>query len=158
MITLRPGSPIGPGRGWINLRDLPQGPTSLSASESDEPQPVPAGTVVEAMAPNGVLPDESASGPGSPRTMPASDEPNRAALEFIARAYNGQEPASIDRPETLAPGGFVALLPDGTYITFRPAGQAGPLTLDSTASVDVNSPTIRALNGNRSLKLKFPHE
>jgi pyocin large subunit-like protein len=30
MITLSPGSPVGPGSGWINLRDLPQGEMSFA--------------------------------------------------------------------------------------------------------------------------------
>ena len=126
MITFPPGSAIGAGRasGWINLRDLPQGPTFLSAPESDEPP----GTVAEAVAPNGVLPGASDRGPESPRTMPASDDPNRAALDFVAKAYNGETPVSVRTPENLSPGGFVALLPDGTYITFRPAGQASSRT------------------------------
>jgi len=154
MITFPPGSAIGAGRasGWINLRDLPQGPTFLSAPESDEPP----GTVAEAVAPNGVLPGASDRGPESPRTMPASDDPNRAALDFVAKAYNGETPVSVSTPESLSPGGFVALLPDGTYITFRPAGQASSRTSATTATVELNGPGINALNGNEQLKLKVP--
>ena len=59
VVTLPSGSLVGPSRGWINLRDLPQGPTYLSAPESDEPP----GTVAEAIAPNGVLPGASDRGP-----------------------------------------------------------------------------------------------
>ena len=152
MITLPPGSLVGPGRGWINLRDLPQGPTYLSAPEGDEPP----GTVVEAVAPNGILPGASDRGPESPRTMPASDDPNRAALDFVAKAYNGQKPISIGTPENLSPSGFVALLPDGTYITFRAAGLASSRTSATTATVELNGPEINALNGSQRLKLKFP--
>ncbi len=155
-VTLPPGSAIGPGRGWIDPRDLPK-QTYLSAPE-DEPQSRPPGTVADAVAPNGVLPGESAGRPGSPRTMPASDDPNAAALDFIANAYNGQKPISVNTPENLAPGGFFALLPDGTYITFRPAGQASSRTLDTTANVDINTPKINAFNGGEPLKLKFPRQ
>jgi hypothetical protein len=154
-VTLPPGSAIGPGRGWIDPRDLPQ-QTYLSAPESDEPQSGPQGTVAQAVAPNGVLPGESGGGAGSPRTMPASESANSAALSFIGQAYNGQRPTSISTPKNLAPNGFVALLPDGTYITFRPAGQASSLTGASTATVEINGPEINALNGNERVKLKFP--
>jgi filamentous hemagglutinin len=58
----------------------------------------------------------------------------------------------------LPPGSFVVAMPDGTFITFRPAGQAGSRTVDSTANVDINDPTINALNGGPRLKLKFPRK
>jgi filamentous hemagglutinin len=55
-------------------------------------------------------------------------------------------------------GGFVVKMPDDTYITFRPAGQASERTPASTASVDINGPAINALNGGARLKLKFPRK
>ena len=167
MITFPPGSAIGAGRasGWINLRDLPQGPTYLeppSSNEDEESAPGttsgPQGAVADAVAPNGVLPGESGGGPNSPRTMPASDNPNAAALNYIGSVYNGQTPTSVLTGDNLPPGAFVVTMPDGTFITFRPAGQAGPRTLDSTANVDINSPSIRALTGGAALKLKLPHK
>jgi len=59
------------------------------------------------------------------------------------------------------PGCWVAKTSDGTSVTFRPAGTASGKTLETTASVDVNNPTIRSLNISKSkspevLKLKFP--
>jgi hypothetical protein len=165
MITFPPGSDIGAGRasGWINLRDLPQGPTYLEPSNSDEDQENapettsgPKGTVADAVARNGILPGTSEGGPNSPRTMLASDDPNAAALNYIGSIYNGQTPTSVQTGGNLPPGSFVVTMPDGTFITFRPAGQAGPRTLDSTASVDINGPTVNVLNGGDPLKLKFP--
>lgn len=167
-ITIPPGSPVGAGRaaGWINLRDLPQGETSLeppgSTNKDGESEvgatPGPKGTVADAVAPDGVLPGESEGGPGSPRTMSASDNPNAAALNYIGSIYNGQTPTSVQTGGNLPHGSFVVTMPDGTFITFRPAGQAGPRTLDSTASVDINSPAINPLTGGATLKLKFPRK
>jgi hypothetical protein len=90
--------------------------------------------------------------------MPASDDPNAAALNYIASIYNGQTPTSVTMDNGLPPGSFIAAMPDGTSITFRPAGGASWRTLDSTANVDINSLPINALNGDRSLKLKFPRK
>ena len=47
-------------------------------------------------------------------------------------------------------------MPDGAYITFRPAGQASSKTLASTASVDINDAKLKQLNHGEFLKLKFP--
>ena len=55
------------------------------------------------------------------------------------------------------PGCWSAKAADGTYVTYRPAGNASSGTLDTTASVGLNSPSIKALNaGKPELKLKFP--
>jgi filamentous hemagglutinin len=85
--------------------------------------------------------------------MPASDDPNSAARAFVLKAYNGQKQTSIT---PLGDGGFVAQMPDGAYITFRPAGQATSKTLASTASVDINDAKLKQLNQGEFLKLKFP--
>jgi len=46
---------------------------------------------------------------------------------------------------------------DGTWVTYRPAGQASSETLSTTATVEVNSKTTgNALNNGSVLKLKFP--
>ncbi len=47
-------------------------------------------------------------------------------------------------------------MPDGAYITFRPAGQASAETEPTTASVDINDSNINQLNAGKMLKLKFP--
>jgi len=85
--------------------------------------------------------------------MPASDDPDAAARAYVAKIYNGQTPDSV-RSE--GDGGFVVKMPDGAYITFRPAGQASWRTLPSTASVDIHDAVIDALNGGTPVKLKFP--
>ena len=112
----------------------------------------PTGTVADAVAPNGTLPGV-ADRTGVPRAMPASDDPNASARAYVNRIYNGQTPESVRSDNE---GGFVAKLPDGAYITFRPAGKASWRALPSTASVDVNDAVLNALNGGTPLKLKFP--
>ncbi len=60
------------------------------------------------------------------------------------------------------PGCWIGTNPDGTTITYRPAGLASSGTLSTTASVDLNNPqSINQLNLNRKgkaeeVKLKFP--
>jgi filamentous hemagglutinin len=88
--------------------------------------------------------------------MASSGDPNAAALNYIATIYNGQTPTSISIGGDLRPGMFIATMPDGASITFRPAGQASSRTLDTTANVDINDSEINALNGGARLKLKFP--
>jgi filamentous hemagglutinin len=46
-------------------------------------------------------------------------------------------------------------MPDGTAILYRPAGQATN-TDPTTASVDINSPGVQAINSGRPAKFKFP--
>jgi hypothetical protein len=110
------------------------GPYAASVAQIDPPfaepakpvEPVgpaeatPTATVADAVAPNGGLPG-AADQLGAPRAMPASDDPDSAARAFVFKAYNGQKPSSIT---PLGDGGFIAQMPDGAYITFRPAGQA----------------------------------
>jgi filamentous hemagglutinin len=102
------------------------------------------------------LPGDGANGLGNPRTMPASADPNSAASEFVNSIYNGQTPVSVTPIGDPNSGAFVAKMPDGTYITFRSAGQAGGKTSDTTATVEVNGDAINSWNGDRPLKLKFP--
>jgi filamentous hemagglutinin len=85
--------------------------------------------------------------------MPASDDPDSTAMAFVTKAYNGQKPSS---KTPLGDGGFIAQMPDGAYITFRPAGQASPRTPDSTANVDINDAKLKQLNAGEFLKLNFP--
>jgi hypothetical protein len=113
----------------------------------------PTGTVAEAVAPNGELPGVAAK-LGDPRTMPASDDPKSSARVYALKAYNGQVPVSLDRLDE--DGGFVAQMPDGAIITFRPAGQASWRTESSTANVDIKDDRLIELNAGKILKLKFP--
>jgi hypothetical protein len=128
-------------------------PAPPSEPETQRPaEAAPAATVADAVAPNGRLPG-TADKLGAPRAMPASDDPDSTAGAFVLKAYNGQKPNSIT---PLGDGGFVAQMPDGAYITFRPAGQASPKTPESTANVDINDAKLKQLNGGEFLKLKFP--
>jgi hypothetical protein len=60
------------------------------------------------------------------------------------------------KSEIDADGGRVIKLADGTYITYRPPGVSSEDTAPTTATVEINSPEIRALNRGKRLKLKFP--
>jgi hypothetical protein len=101
----------------------------LQAPEAGEPAGAPGGTIADAVAPNGVLPGDGALGLGNPRTMPASENPNLAALQYVTKIYNGQIPISVTMIKDPASGLFYATMPDGTVIAFRSAGQAGAATL-----------------------------
>jgi len=135
----------------------PVDPATIEPPEAPRPGEagaVPTGTRAELIARDGKLPGTQAKADGV-RTMPASEDPNATALAYTQKTYNGQTPSPITALET---GGFVAKMPDGAFVTFRPAGQAGPKTLDTTASVDINDPAINRLNGGQPLKLKFPRK
>ena len=112
----------------------------------------PRGTIAEAVAPGGVLPG-AAPRLRAPRDMPPSEDPNSTARAFALKARNGQTPASLD---PLGDGGFVAKMSENSFITFCPAGQSGPKTANTTATVDINDPYTNRLNGGEPLKLKFP--
>ncbi len=120
---------------------------------AEGPEAAPIGTVADAAAPNGELPG-IAGKLGDPRTMSASDDPNLAARAYASKIQNGQTPVWV-RPEA-EDGGFVAKMPDGAFITFRPAGKASWRTPASTASVDINDARLSELNAGKVLKLKFP--
>ncbi|MEJ8859980.1 hemagglutinin repeat-containing protein [Variovorax robiniae] len=99
---------------------------------------------------NGALPP-GIGGVGTPIPMPASADPNQTAEDFAKSAFNGQTPASV---QTIG-NGWVAKLPDGTVVVYRPAGQANR-TDPNTASVDINSPGVQSINNGRPAKFKFP--
>ncbi len=123
--------------------EAPRPPEAAAAS---------TGTRAELIAPDGKLPGTQAKADGV-RTMPASEDPNATALAYTHNAYNGQTPSLLT---PLDGGGFIAKMPDGSFIIFRPAGQASAKTEPTTASVDINDPTVKQLNGGAVLKLKFP--
>jgi filamentous hemagglutinin len=85
--------------------------------------------------------------------MPASNNPTATAKDYATGLYDGQIPKS---QKPLGDGGFIAELSDGSFVTFRPAGQASDKTEPTTATVDINDTKIKQLNGGRVLKLKFP--
>ncbi|APH55058.1 Hemolysin [Granulibacter bethesdensis] len=96
-------------------------------------------------------------GPGTPREMPASANPDETAEQFAFKAFNGRKAESIGSIAD-KPGAWIAEFSDGSWITFRPAGQAGRETLPTTATVEINDPIVKKINRNNILKLKFPRE
>jgi hypothetical protein len=112
------------------------------------------GTVAEAALRGGELPGTAEPGT-SARTMPASNNPTATAKDYAISLYKGQIPKS---QEPVGDGGFIVELSDGSFITFRPAGQASDKTEPTTATVDINDTKINQLNGGRALKLKFPRK
>ncbi|WP_241068508.1 hemagglutinin repeat-containing protein [Achromobacter insuavis] len=94
-------------------------------------------------------------GPGTPIPMPPTQNPDVTAEEFARAAFNGQTPMKVV-DNISGPGSWVAILPDGTAVTFRPAGQASSATADTTATVEVNNKSIREINLGKHAKFKFP--
>jgi hypothetical protein len=137
----------------------PPVPRPAAPLEDAEPVVPAKGTVADAVAPNGVLPGDGPKGLGTARNMRVSDNPNLAGLNYVASIYNGLIPVSVKAVGDPGSGAFVATMPDGTYITYRPAGQANDYwTPPTMATVEVNSNAIKALNNNQVLKLKFPQQ
>ena len=125
-----------------------------AARPAESAPAAPTGTVAEAVLRDGGLPGTPEPGTWT-RTMPASDNPTATAKDYAIGLYNGQSPKS-EKP--LGDGGFIAELPDGSFITFRPAGQSSDKTEPTTATVDINDPKLEQLNGGKVLKLKFPRK
>ncbi|MET3518132.1 filamentous hemagglutinin family protein [Pseudacidovorax sp. 1753] len=119
------------------------------------PLPPAAGVNVYAVPPSildptGKLPP-GIGGSGTPIPMPPSSDPNATAEKFATDAFNGKTPTSV----TPIGNGWLAKLPDGTSVLYRPAGQATK-TDPTTASVDINSSGIRDINNGQPAKFKFP--
>jgi hypothetical protein len=87
--------------------------------------------------------------------MPASDDPGSEADKFIRGLTTGRAYAPV-KTDLDAQGGYVIQLDDGTYITYPPPGVSSEDPDPTTASVDINSPQIRAMNSGKRLKFKFP--
>ncbi|WP_175755074.1 hemagglutinin repeat-containing protein [Burkholderia cepacia] len=94
-------------------------------------------------------------GLGTPIPMPPSSDPNATAEKFAKDAFNGQTPVKVANNVT-GEGSWVAILPDGTAVTYRPAGQASSKTAGDTATVEVNSSAVKAINRGEIAKFKFP--
>ena len=93
------------------------------------------------------LPGQPQKGkPGAAREMSSSDNPNQTA-EAFARRYLGRKPTLMERVEGeklyggKCVGCWKAQMPDGTFVVYRPAGNAS-MTKGTTASVDINNPTF----------------
>lgn len=115
---------------------------------------------------SGLLPGSTSGKLGSPREMPTSINPNATAQDF-AMQFLGRPPtaAELARGSAMMQGNcagcWIAINADGAVISFRPAGKASDGTLPTTATVEINSPTINNLNIDTKgkptqLKLKFP--
>jgi filamentous hemagglutinin len=108
----------------------------------------------------GKLPGTPIGGLGTPREMPASPNPSATAEDFANRFFGGTKPSDAT-PIPGCDGCWYARSNDGTVVTYRPAGQASEKTLSTTATVDINSPSVNHLNASKNgdpqyLKLKFP--
>jgi hypothetical protein len=162
-IAFPPGSALSPVAppGFINLNDLPSGETYFEPPngipETAEPSspPIGNGTVADAVAPNGVLPGVPLPGSPGGRNMLPSENPDATALKYVYSIYNGQTPSSVASIPS-RPNAFVVLMPDGTYITYRPSGQASKRTPGDMATVEINSPDLSKQTGDKMLELKFP--
>lgn len=87
--------------------------------------------------------------------MSPTQNPDLTAEEFARAAFNGQKPLRV-KDNISGPGSWVAIMPDGTAITYRPVGQASSKTAETTATVEVNSRAIREINSGEQAKFKFP--
>ncbi|WP_177316588.1 hypothetical protein [Burkholderia ubonensis] len=96
-------------------------------------------------------------GVGTPIPMPPSSNPNESAEQFAKDAFNGQTPAKVVNNVT-GEGSWVAILPDGTAVTFRPTVQASSKTAGDTATVEVNNSAVKAINRGEIAKFKFHGE
>ena len=59
------------------------------------------------------------------------------ALQYVYSIYNGQIPNSVTSIAS-SPNAFIASMPDGSYITYRPSGQASERTPGDMATVEIN--------------------
>ena len=132
----------------------PPPPESATPRPEETAPPAPRGTVADAVLRNGGVP-ATPEPVTRARTMSASDDPTATAKEYAVGLYKGQSPKS---EKQLSDGGFVVQLPDGSFITFRLAGQASDKREPTTATVEINDPKIKQLNGGYVLKLKFPRK
>jgi hypothetical protein len=110
----------------------------------------------------GTIPGKSIGPVGTPRTMAGTSDPSNIAedfaLTFLKRQPSTQELSSGAKINGgNCNGCWIAKAPDGSYVTYRPAGTASGDTLSTTATVELNIPRLAQANGGkRMIKLKFP--
>jgi len=109
---------------------------------------------------SGNLPGRPIGLPGTPREMPRSPNPTATAEDFALQFFGGEPPIK-SLPIEKCNGCWRAQTPEGSWVTFRPAGQASADTLPTTATVEINDRSINTLNSSPKgkpniLKLKFP--
>ncbi|WP_322004714.1 hemagglutinin repeat-containing protein [Paraburkholderia tropica] len=124
---------------------------TLANNGSDNSQ-VPSSILGE----DGKLP-AGIGGLGTPIPMEPTADPSATAEQFATEAFNGQTPVKVIKNIT-GEGSWVAIMPDGTAITYRPAGQASVATADTTATVEINSAAVKNINNGNVAKFKFPSE
>ncbi|WP_236699204.1 VENN motif pre-toxin domain-containing protein, partial [Xanthomonas sp. Leaf148] len=103
----------------------------------------------------GELPGRPIGELGTPREMPATSDPDLAAETLAKEFFGGVKPSdAIDMKN----GSWRAMTPDGSWVTYRPAGIASDRTLQTTASLEINGKSVNLANGGERnvLKLKFP--
>lgn len=130
-------------------------PTDQGRAGESPASPIVPRSVADIVAPDGVLPGDLVSGSPGGRNMPASPDPNAAALAYVEALFQDNPPLFV-RPIDPVSGAFYAQLSDGSFVTYRPAGVSSERTPSDVASVDINGPEIKERNGDKALKLKFP--
>ncbi|MBR6026681.1 MAG: hypothetical protein IK065_03680, partial [Neisseriaceae bacterium] len=97
---------------------------------------------------------------GSPREMPATRNPNATANDFVQK-YGKLNSGLVKAEQIPMKNGEIFTrysLGNGGFINFRHAGAASNRTASTTATVEINNAQMRAINGDKTLKLKFPRK
>ncbi|AUT64685.1 filamentous hemagglutinin N-terminal domain-containing protein [Paraburkholderia terrae] len=146
----------GPGNAIFNSGDGSTDASSASNSTNQSGKSDPANTKVPSsiLGGDGKLP-AGIGGTGTPIPMEPTRNPSATAEQFAKAAFNGQTPVKVVNNIT-GEGSWVAIMPDGTAITYRPAGQASTATATTTATVEINSAAVRNINNGNVAKFKFP--
>ncbi len=105
------------------------------------------------------MPGTPIGGPGTPREMPASPNPSATAENFVSQVFGGSQISKKSIAGCV--GCWRGQTAEGAWVTYRPAGQASAAIPSTTATVEINSSSLNALNANQAgkgqiLKLKFP--
>ncbi|MNQ78953.1 hypothetical protein D3C85_938790 [compost metagenome] len=155
-----PGDAVGPIAVPGQENNGPSGGTTTTTPLPEEQGAglifnVGKGVPPSIVGPDGRLP-AGIGGPGTPIPMPPTSNPDVTASEFALAAFNGQQPIKVEN-NISGEGSWVAIMPDGTAITYRPAGQASSATAGTTATVEINNASIRKLNSGKHAKFKFPY-
>jgi filamentous hemagglutinin len=150
-----PGSASTPPNATLSSGSEDSNGTGGGANGNSPPATKTGSTVPPSiLGANGNLPS-GIGGTGTPIPMPATADASATAEQFATAAFNGQTPVKVIDNIT-GEGSWVAIMPDGTAITYRPAGQASALTDPGTATVEINSPSVRSINNGDVAKFKFP--
>jgi hypothetical protein len=163
------GPVILPGGGPVSLPPVPPFPASQDAPGPlifpGNPTSVQLPNIVQNEAARATVPPsildatgklpQGIGGLGTPIPMPPTADPDSTAERFANDALNGQIPVRVVNGIT-GGGSWVAILPDGTAVTYRPAGQASDATDDRTATVEINNMAVKDINNGRVAKFKFP--